>query len=365
MLIYLSLILLIFFQSFPSLLNATKWNKSLTIIFFIELSIILCFKSYTVGPDSISYYGMFSYIINNPIYTINLEKGFVLFNKFLGCISNEPQVIFIATGLIISYSICQLIYKKSTIIWLSIIIYLTIGLFSFNLSGLRQSIAISICIFSYSFILQRNFVLFLLIVLFASSFHHSAISFLIAYPLYNLKIDRKTLIISAFIALFVLVFSKYFINSILQLFPSYQDYLDTESRFGRNIIGGDVRVASIFKTGINFAVFSFSLLLWNKIKDIKNTCYSIYMEMKLLILFSLVATIIMFSSINATVFERVAMYFNAFYIILIPKIISYIEDKNIKILSIIFVVSFCLLYAIIVSIYRPEWNSFLDYSFFW
>lgn len=364
MTLYLLLLSIVFFQSIPSLLNNKyNWNNILAYIFFIELAVILCFKSYVVGADSFGYYNIFLSIQNIPVYTSDtgIEQGYFLFNKLLGCITNNPQIIFIATGLIISYSISNLIYKKSNIVWLSIIIYLTIGTFFFNLSGLRQSIAISLCIFSYNFILQRKFISFLLTVLLASTFHLSALSFLIAYPLYNCKLNTKNLIIALFIILFSIVFSKYFINLILYVFP-YQGYLDSEGRFARNIIGGDIRSASIFKTGINLFVFLFCLFLWKKVK--KASC-SIYMEIKLLILFSLTATIILFSSINATIFERVAMYFNVFYIILIPKIISYIEDKNIKIISIIIILFFCLLYSMIVSIYRPEWNSFLDYKFFW
>lgn len=129
MTLYLLLLSIVFFQSIPSLLNNKyNWNNILAYIFFIELAVILCFKSYVVGADSFGYYNIFLSIQNIPVYTSDtgIEQGYFLFNKLLGCITNNPQIIFIATGLIISYSISNLIYKKSNIVWLSIIIYLTI-----------------------------------------------------------------------------------------------------------------------------------------------------------------------------------------------------------------------------------------------
>jgi hypothetical protein len=120
-----------------------------------------------------------------------LEKGYMLLNKIISVVFYDPQWLFIITAVFICFSTARFIFKHSPNVLLSAILYLTLDMFFFNLTGIRQSLAIAILFFAYDFLLSRRFIIFALIVLAASAFHSSAIIFIAVYPLYNIRIDAK------------------------------------------------------------------------------------------------------------------------------------------------------------------------------
>ena len=74
---------------------------------------------------------------------------------------------------------------------LGFLMYVTLGLYTFMVQGLRQAIAMSICLFSIEFVKKRKFIPFFLVVFLASTYHKTAIVFAVIYFLYGIKMDFK------------------------------------------------------------------------------------------------------------------------------------------------------------------------------
>jgi hypothetical protein len=145
---------------------------------------------------------------------LNYEKGYLLLNKLIGEIYNNPQ-FFLAVCALITFALIGIsVYKLSCDYAMSYIVYLGLPCFLINYSGLRQSLAIGIIALSYCFIKEKKLFQFIISVLFASAFHFSAFVFLLAYPLYHMK--KNTVIrLASVLALSIVYISRYDIFRIL------------------------------------------------------------------------------------------------------------------------------------------------------
>lgn len=119
---------------------------------------------------------------------LNYEKGYILLNKLLYMISPEPQLLLIVCTLVSVVPVGILIYKKSRKPFFSFLVYLGLPVMLVPFSALRQGIAVGITVLSWFFVEKKKPVKFIITVLFASFFHRSAIFFLIAYPLCNMRL---------------------------------------------------------------------------------------------------------------------------------------------------------------------------------
>ena len=123
----------------------------------------------------------------------NYERGYIVYNKILGSLSNDVQFLLFITALI-SFSLISItLYKLSSNrnIFMAIIIYTALPCFLIQFSGLRQAIAIAICTLAMQYIEYRRIVPFILLILLASLFHVTALCFLIAYFVYIIPIKQK------------------------------------------------------------------------------------------------------------------------------------------------------------------------------
>lgn len=109
------------------------------------------------------------------------EAGFYMFTKLLSEIQYNTFFYFAVTSAILYLCLFFFLKKYAVNKLYAIYFYYTIGLFAFSLAGLRQSLAMSICLFAYGMIRKRKPAAFIIIVAIAFLFHKSAVFFLPAY----------------------------------------------------------------------------------------------------------------------------------------------------------------------------------------
>lgn len=139
---------------------------------------------------------------------LNYEWGYIIFNKLLGYISTDYQCLLIACAIATIIPIGIMIWRDSEDPVFAIIIYLGLPIALVPFSALRQGIAVGICCLSYPLIRSRKKIKFILLVMFATLFHFSAFFFVIAYPLYHLKLS-KTVRMASIPALAVVFVARY------------------------------------------------------------------------------------------------------------------------------------------------------------
>ena len=188
MLIYvITYIIFLFFSTFEIY---KKLDKKVQNLFYLILFIFLVFQMglrWETGTDWNSYIDNFNETINienvilNVLLGIEIGYGFLVFafKQF----SNNYSIFLLIHAIIFYLFIFNSFKKYSNFPILSLLLFysLTIGL----LGSSRQLLALSICIFSIRYIINRNYKLFFVLIFFAFLLHTSALFFSIAYFLYK------------------------------------------------------------------------------------------------------------------------------------------------------------------------------------
>jgi len=152
---------------------------------FTFIAVIIAFRALSVGSDTRNYSRLFEEIAIRDVFdNVDFELGYILLVKFLNVFSSSSRILFVFEGLLVMICYSRFISKYSDNIrqsYLFVLSYLAFNTLSFQLSAVRQAIAMCICLFAYDFIMQKKPVKFVIAVLLASMFHTSALLLLPAY----------------------------------------------------------------------------------------------------------------------------------------------------------------------------------------
>lgn len=247
-----------------------SWEKTRLAI-FIALIWLVLYEGlrWEIGTDWEGYYDAF-------MYEDNVHMG-ITYNCLIYCFKSisDNYTFFIILLSTISYSaLGWLLLHYSPIPYISLCIYFcgTLGIMGSN----RQLLAIAVCILSLHFIFKRRFLYFLLTLLFASTIHITALSFIPAYFLLNVSYKRRTIIIIVgvvfIIGLLKLVNRIPFVDFLISI-DSMQSgtglasYVDYNPGLSVSLLGSIKRVIFIYlalmmKDVINDEKYNFFLLLY-------------------------------------------------------------------------------------------------------
>ncbi len=322
------------------------------IIFMMGLLILmLALRHQSMGVDlgygsSYGYLGSFirlsqyswREIIKLPSY-LNYEKGYILFNKAISVISKDPQWLLICCGFVSLVPIGVLIYRYSNDSRFSVFVFMTLPCFQIFYSGLRQGIAIGICCYAMCCLQERKKWRFILSVILACLFHSSAFIFLLAYPLYYLRVEKKTRFISILLLPVVFIFSKPLFVIFSRLFKENAAISNTGAGTLSFILAMIYCFCSVFvdetdEKSVGFLnVFYFACI-----------CQS-------------------FSGLHQLAM-RAGYYFMMGLVIALPNIVSNIEDDNSYLIFHVGVQSAFVAYGL-YAIHASSWSCAYPYHFFW
>ena len=196
MLIYLLLLLLLLFLFLffkVKIENRKYFRLVYTISVVIILGLFMGLRNKSVGVDTKQYlyrYNKLTFKFHS-LEQLENEGGYELFNELLRVLKVNNQGFILITSFLMIVSFIYFYYKYSYSLFLSIYLHITIGLFTMSMSGIRQTFSICILLFAFNYIIKRNILRFLLLVIIATTFHKSAIIFLPIYLLKNVKINKK------------------------------------------------------------------------------------------------------------------------------------------------------------------------------
>lgn len=353
MLIYFILYFLIglFIVLFDLLCNNEEYkNKYVNLSIFILLFMLFALRHQSMGIDlhylsDYGYLGSFEKLSSyswKEIITLeshqNYEKGYILLNKLIGSISTNRQFFIAVIAFLSLLPISIFIRKKSTTPAFSYIIYIGIPSFLLLFSGLRQDLAIGICALSYIFIEDKKPIKFIITVLIASLFHVSALVFLVAYPLYHLKINN-TLRVASIGMIGVVYLLRYPIFNII----STMFNKDFDADYNNSYVL--LAVLSL--------VYMFGVALGNR-SERQNG----YMN-----IFYVACVCQVFGSISSMV-TRAGYYFLLALIILLPSLVEDVKDVQTReVMKTVTI--YCFIAFGLFNLYTSSWAMANPYIFFW
>lgn len=313
------------------------------------LVLIVGLRSEEMGVDLSSYLPSFTRLNNyswNHIILmdsyLNYEKGYVVFNKIVGSISDNYHFFLFICAAISLIPIGNLIYRNSKNPLLSIFVYAALPTFLTTFSALRQAIAIGITVLAFEFIKRRKIVPFCLLILLAVCFHSSAIVVLIAYPLYWWKPGKKWGTVSV-IALPVIYIIRFPLFSLLSKVFKKSASVDNN---------GALTLFLVFTL-----IYIFCLFFGNRKNESTNG---------LMNLFWTACAVQAMGGVNSIVI-RVGYYFMTYLTLLLPEVFDdmkkRMEPSQRRILLLI--TEMCFIAYGLYAIRHGGWAESYPYAFFW
>ena len=330
---------------FPNINNNKRQKQLYCILVALVLFIFVGLRSKFLGStDTYNYYNTMDRAINantwKAFYNVDgVETGFQIFVWCLSRIFHDPQWLIVISSFIYIFSTTYLIYKTSEDVTISLIMYITLGLLLFEMQGMRQSIAMSICMFAYLFAKQKRLVPFAILVLLAMQFHQTAIVFFAVFPLMYLKDKASNIFLMIIASIVMMYFSKYIINYANNLF---------DRNYGVAVDSGGFIATAIYLLIISLYLITFK----NERKN--NLHFDFY-----ILVFASVCYI--FRYIGSLAAERISFYFMFSQLIVLPNTVfkGMKKTRDIQLTHLII----CLL-SILLFLYRLHGSGFVPYKFF-
>lgn len=190
----------------------------------LGMFLVVGLRSNYTGSDTSNYVNIFLQIRNisweNIAVEYNEEYAFYFLNKLIGSFTSSSQTFLLITSALSLIGIFDFFWHNSKSPILALYLYITIGNFGFVLTGIRQAIAMSICMIAVRFVQKRKLGWFVLFVCLAAQFHRSAYVFFVMYFLGTRKVNITSMIINILIT--VIAYFSY--DNLLNIANDILDY---------------------------------------------------------------------------------------------------------------------------------------------
>lgn len=142
--------------------------------------------------------------------------------KLLNIFTSDYAAAFPLISLLIYPPLMTYIYRHSDAPWISVTAFLGMGLFFNSMNFMRQFIAAVICAFALEYAVKGCRVRYILLILFASAFHRSALFMLPCFLLVYIGWNMVTLAVTAVLSAAAYIFSGQLLRLVTSLV--YSDY---------------------------------------------------------------------------------------------------------------------------------------------
>ena len=299
-------------------------------LIFIILTLFMGLRAESVGSDVVQYV----YRYENTKQLIEwggktmVEWGYNYLSLFFHDVMCLPfQAFLFFLSAITCSSLAFILYRYSEDVFTSLTLYLTLGCFTMAMSGLRQTLAISILLFSLYFCEKRKIVPFLILCIFAYSMHNSSLIFIIVYFLWGKRLSLKTSIFILIASLSSILFANLLIYLLDVFMP--MKYTGMDLNVGYNINYLVLVVPTLITL---FCVFFLNYEQENKLNKVDSFFF----------IFSCLYLVMMFLSLKNNQLGRLSYYFSLGNLIIVASTLNYqikkeiISTKIIKTIILIF-----------------------------
>lgn len=345
-------------KKYNSIEYLDKKNENEKIAFMVFLFIFLLFalRHPSMGNDlhylsDNGYLGSFD-ILNSYSWKkilqiqkyMNYERGYIILNKVIGSVWKNKQFFIAVIAFLSLFPVYIFIKDNSESVILSYIVFFGTPVFLMYYSGLRQIIAIGICLYSIILIKKRKLIWFILLVLFATLFHSSAWVFFVAYPLFYYKPSKKIRWLSVVILGIIYAFRA-------KLFPFLSAFIKENA---------EVQDTGAFTLYVVFVLIYIVCILFSNQDE---RCREELNIDGFLNLFYIACVVQSFAGLS-NIAMRVGYYFAIVLIVLLPNVIKTTSVRgNQMVISGVVTISFALFG--LYSLKNTFWANAVPYYFFW
>lgn len=301
-------------EKLKKVINFLFTYRILTIIALVFMS---TFKSDNVGLDTKAYTGWFE------SENYGSEIGYSTLQKIVYKLGLSYRWIWFIISLFVSISLVLFVNHFSSNKFMSIFLYIALGVFAQSLNTIRQIIAIAFILLELIFIDKNKWILSIVMVLCATLFHNSAIIGLALIALKFIKLNWITIGVfvgCAVIFPIILPYLSKFI-SLFGLKDYYKVYIGSE-------LIAETSVIEILYIIALFVIFVSTYIYATKILKLERKTESrLYYFLLIFLMVPLIQTMGVLINLRA-VFNRLSMYFFPSLIILVPECLKYLKNNK-------------------------------------
>lgn len=327
MLIYIIIFLISFIFAYQAEKKLKKGRKKqfyiLSIISIVIPSLLAGLRASGIGTDTKVY---IDWVFRESVYAENIsdiiefinysgiEPLYCLVNFVVSRFSNNLSSIYFVLEFIFlffSYFACVKMSKKINISFSYSYLVLLLLFFNKSLNMCRQSLAMSVCLFSVPYILSRDWKKFFLSMVVAFCFHKSVVLFVPLYFIYNITTkDTRTNKVIRILILGLLLVCAIFFKKIVVFGVSLgvlsSKYLNYVYLFGS---GNNIKAIELFS---EIAILLMTLLFQRKLKS--KSEYN-----KFLIYVIILSFVTFLFGFNASYSQRISYFYSFCLAFVIPQ----------------------------------------------
>lgn len=207
-------------------------------IIFISIIFLGIFKGEGYGYDAdsyqIYYFDYLKHVSLGEALHSGIEPGFALVS-FLICRLTTHFWVYRAVLFLFTFGgLSKIIWDKSKNVSLSFLLFISLGLLSFDMFILRQAFAVTVIFLGYGFLEKGKYIKFSLFILTAATFHYTALLVFALLPLTsrnftNTYIFKKTAYISG-----AIIVGMFFLPELIQMYTinDYSGYTVSGEGYG-------------------------------------------------------------------------------------------------------------------------------------
>lgn len=311
--------------------------------------------------DTVTYIGYFeslnikSGFFNEIDWSLGANPGFELINRIVKSLGFSSQTFLMLFALFTIITYMWFIWKYSNNIWLSVYLFFTMGCYTFTMAAIKQTTAIAICLIATDKFIEKKYVNYIALIIFACTIHPYSILYL-AIPFLQFRPwTNKT-----YGAILVTMIVGISLESLMGVM------IGVTSMFGEEYtilsFGGDG--VNIYREMVIWAPIALSFFSRNLIKKTENRVDSLMLNL------SMLNAELMFIALfgTANYFARLANYFLLFQTIALPNLLKYFNKESKKILLIIIIICYLLYFYYANVINQPfdaqfDQTNFIEYVF--
>lgn len=303
-----------------------------------------------VGVDFMSYSQMFEDFKNDTALFL-VEPANMLIINTINMFDINHQVIFFIYSVIIMSGVFYFIKKLSPSKELSILLFVTIGIFYFStFNGIRQWAAISVILISIVKLIEKKHIQFLLLVVLSTLFHLSAI-LLFMLLLFRIRFNKFHLVVILLSSLLLTEVILFLINN--SQYAIYLNGLSFDSK-------GNPLLFLIYILILIYIPWLFGYFKGNVLLSIEEI---VLLNMNLM---SILVLLIGYNmNIDFLSLMRVNMYFQIQLIILIPMVMNRLQNIEVKFMLMYLGILFLIFYYFNTIYNNGIVYHLVPYTTFW
>lgn len=318
-------------------LDFTFKYRLISIFAFVFLS---TFKADSIGCDTQTYIEWFN------SWSYESDLGYSILQLIIFKIGFSYRGMWFVISIFISVCVVLFINRFSTNKLMSLLLYVSLGVFSQSLSFMRQIVALGFLLLEIIAIDKKEWKKSALFVFLASLFHRSGLIGLLFIALKFIKINWKTITAAIVIAVVFPLLLPY-ISKLLEKmgFPSYYHKYFVEST---SFIRDTTLIAKLYSISLVVLFFAFYIVaecLKRKKEDFNKKTFYMLGIFLFAAMFKIMGVIL---DAN-TLFDRLVVYFFHSLIIIIPNLINEFKgNKKLYILANVmcYIIAFAFLHGL-------------------